>query len=194
MTEALDDFRPVDDPEAPAPMPPPERLQEPRRRSVRRPAAGGAKRPSERPRKRPSKPPPASVPGPAETVKGLLQIPGTAAVMVGQRTGSIPLVADGATILVHGPAFANAIEEWAKVDPRVAAMLEKLVAFGPASAVVMALVIMGAQFARNHNEEAGAVLGGFGAVPAPEIITAAGLDVPVPVSNNGQPNVAPATP
>ena len=105
--------------------------------------------------------------------------------MVGQRVGSVPLIADGATVLVHGPAFADAIEEWAKVDPRVAVILEKLVMFGPATAVAMALVIMGAQFARNHNEEASAILAGFGAVPAHEIIATAGLQVPVDVSPNG---------
>jgi hypothetical protein len=166
MTE---DYTPTDElPETPVEAPPPP--PPPRTRSVRRPAAGGSKRPSERPRKRPSKPA-APVPGPAETVKGLLQIPGTA---------------DGATILVHGPTFANAIEEWAKVDPRVAVILERLVAFGPASAVAMALVIMGAQFARNHNEEAAPILSGFGAVSAPEIIAAAGLEMPVEVNPNGQ--------
>ena len=170
----------VDPVETPEPRP------EPRRRSTRRPAAGREKRPSERLRTASKRKTAVEIPGPAETVKGLLQIPATAVVMVGQRNGSVPLVADGATVIVHGETFANAIEEWAKADPRVAAILERLVAFGPASAVVMALVIMGAQFARNHNEDAADVLKGFGAVSAEEIIHAAGLPLPVSVSNNGQ--------
>lgn len=181
---SAEEFTPTDElldetPEATEAPPPP------RTRSVRRPAAGKGKRPSERAKKRPSRSA-AATPGPAETVKGLLQIPATAVVMVGQRTGSIPLVADGATVIVHGQTLASAIEEWAKVDPRVAVILDRLVAFGPASAVVMAMVIMGAQFARNHNEEAAPILAGFGAVSAPEIIAAAGLDVPVEVNPNGQ--------
>lgn len=174
MTEQTAEF--VDD----LPEPP-----EPRTRSVRRPAAGPratARKPASRAKKRPATAP---VPGPAETVKGLLQIPATAAVMVGQRSGSVALVADGATVLIHGPNFANAIEEWAKADPRVAVILEKLVAFGPASAVAMALVIMGAQFYRNHDEKSAPLTGGLGAVPAAEIIAAAGLEIPTKVSNNG---------
>lgn len=177
MTEG---FMPVEDEVTP---PAPERTQT---RSVRRPARGREKSPRTAPKSRTRKPAAPSVPGPAETVRGLLQIPATAVVMIGQRTGSIPLVADGATVLVHGPAFADAMEEWAKVDPRVAVVLEKLVTFGPASAVVTALVIMGAQFYRNHNEESAPLTGGLGAIPATEIITTAGLDIPVMVSNNGQ--------
>jgi len=106
--------------------------------------------------------------------------------MVGQRAGSVPLVADGATILVHGATLAEAIGEWAETDPRIMAGIEKLVMFGPASAVVMALAIMGAQFGRNHREDMAAIFGGFGAIPAEEIIAAAGLPVPVSPSQNGQ--------
>jgi hypothetical protein len=49
----------------------------------------------------------------------------------------------------------------------------------------MALVVMGAQLYRNHNEEAGAIMAGFGAVPAHEIIATAGLQIPVDISGNG---------
>jgi hypothetical protein len=106
--------------------------------------------------------------------------------MVGQRVESVPLVADGATILVHGPAFAEAVQEIAKHDPRVAALLEKLVTFGPYGMFVTVCVIAGAQFARNHDEKDAAILEGFGAVPPNEIIAQANLDVPVRVSPNGQ--------
>jgi hypothetical protein len=119
-------------------------------------------------------------------VKGLLQIPATAVIMVGQRIESVSLVADGATILVHGPAFAQAIEEIAKHDPRVAAMLEKLVTFGPYGMFVTVCVIMGAQFARNHEAGPASILEGFGAVSPEQIITQASLDVPISVSPNGQ--------
>lgn len=172
MSDGLDP-NPVEIPEDfEAPPPPPE----PRTRSVRRP--GQRKAPTGRKTAPKTRKPPATIPGPAETVKGLLQIPATAVVMVGQRAGSVPLVADGATVIVHGPTFADAIEEWAKVDPRVAVILEKLVVLGPASAVVTVLVIMGAQFYRNHNEESAPLTGGLGAVSATDIINAAGLPIP----------------
>ena len=106
--------------------------------------------------------------------------------MVGQRAGSVALVADGATLLVHGPVFAAALAEVAENDPRVMALLEKLVALGPLSALTMALIVMGAQFARNHNEEAAPVLEGLGAVPPETIIAQASLEIPVTVSPNGQ--------
>lgn len=169
----------------PIPDPPEARTEAPRV-STRRPARGRQSTGPRRASKSQKRAPTTAVPGPAETVRGLLQIPATAVVMVGQRAGSVPLVADGATVLIHGPAFADAVEEWAKADPRVAVILEKLVMFGPASAVAMALVIMGAQFYRNHDEGSAPLTGGLGAVPAVEIITRAGLDVPVDVSSNGQ--------
>jgi hypothetical protein len=193
MTE---DYRPVDDdPEGPAvrtepPPPPPSRSTT---RSTRRPARGGAtKGPKTASKARTRRPPPPAETRPADAVRGLLQIPATAVVMVGQRVGSVPLVADGATVLVHGPAFAEAVEEIANHDPRVMAILEKLVAFGPYGMFVTVCVIMGAQFRRNHDEENAAILEGFGAVSPQQIISQAGLDVPSPPSPNGQasPNVA----
>jgi len=189
------DYQPVeDDPEAPTsraepPPPPPPRATT---RTTRRPAAGGAStRPRGRPKGSKTKAPPPQEVGAAEAVRGLLQIPATAVIMVGQRVGSVPLVADGATVIVHGPAFAAAVEEVAKHDPRVMAMLEKLVAFGPYGMFVTACVIMGAQFGRNHAQEENAmVLEAFGAVSPDKIIEMAGLDVPASPSGNGQRNPA----
>lgn len=167
----------------------PERSSEPRTRSTRRPAAGKAERPRTAPRttKKKPTPPPAPETTPAQAIQGILQIPATGFIMVGQRVESISLVADGATLLVHGPAFAQAVEEIAKNDPRVMAMLEKLVSFGPYGMLVTVTIIMGAQFARNHNEENAVILEGFGAVSPEKIIATASLEVPTPqVSPNGQ--------
>jgi hypothetical protein len=105
--------------------------------------------------------------------------------MTGQRLGSVALVADGATVLVHGAGFADALATLAEYDPRVAAMLENLVKFGPYGMVVSFMVLMGAQFYRNHNEEMAPVLSAFGAVSPETIIAQAGLEMPVPVSSNG---------
>lgn len=183
------DYRPVEETEG-RPVEAPERPQEARTRSVRRPARG----PGRTARKPPPKSRTAKAPttNPEEAIRGLLQIPATAVVMVGQRAGSVALVADGATVLVHGPAFASALAEVAENDPRVMAILEKLVSFGPYAALTTAVVIMGAQFARNHEAGPAPILEGFGAVPPHQIIEAASLDVPVEApSPNGQANVPP---
>jgi hypothetical protein len=187
MTEA---YRPVDElPEEP-PVPPPGPLSEPRTRTTRRPAAGGAQRPSQRPRGRPkgskTKAAPAPVASPADAIRGLMQLPAAGFIIAGQRVQSVALVADGATILVHGPGVANAIAEIAEHDPRVMALLDKVLAFGPYGVLLAALFPMVAQFGRNHNEQAAPILEGFGAVSPEQIIKAASLDVPVPVSPNGQ--------
>lgn len=165
-----------------------ERPSEPRTRSVRRPAAGSRRDAPRKPSTRRRKPTPTAAPevSPADAIRGLMQMPAAALIITGQRTESVALVADGATVLVHGPALAQAIEEIAKNDPRVMAMLEKLLAFGPYGLLVTVLFTMSAQFMRNHEQGPEAILEGFGAVPPDQIISAASLDVPVQVSPNGQ--------
>jgi hypothetical protein len=105
---------------------------------------------------------------------------------VGQKVQSVPLVADGATIIVHGGPFAEALAKIAENDPRMMALLEKLLAFGPYGEALALAIPFAAQFIRNHNEPAAPILEGFGAVPPEQIITAASLDIPVDVSRNGQ--------
>ena len=167
---------------------PPESRSEPRTRSVRRPAKGrqtsGPQKPP-RPRQK-TRPPASSRTNVVEAIRGILQMPATAMIVVGQRTGSVPLVADGATILVHGPMLANAIEDVANHDPRVMAMLEKLISFGPYSALVMATIVIGAQFTMNHEAAPAQILEGFGAVPPENIIAQASLEVPAGYSPNGK--------
>jgi hypothetical protein len=195
---STEDYRIVDDSEGPATRtePAPEPPSRTTTRSTRRPARGGAtKGPRTASKARSRKAPSPPETRPADAVRGLLQIPATAVVIVGQRVGSVPLVADGATILVHGPAFAEAVEEIANHDPRVMAMLEKLVAFGPYGMFVTVCVMMGAQFRRNHDETNAAILEGFGAVPPEKIIAQASLDVPASApSPNGQRDSADVAP
>jgi hypothetical protein len=184
----VSESEPLSDDTVEVPYEPPEARPEPRTRSVRRPAKGrqttGPKKPARSRTK--TKAPAGSRTEVIDAVRGVMQIPATGFVIAGQRTGSVPLVADGATILVHGPMLASAIEDVANHDPRAMAMLEKLIVFGPYSALATALVIMGAQFWRNHDESKAPILEGFGAIPPEAIITQASLDVPVPVSPNGQ--------
>jgi hypothetical protein len=184
---STDDYQPVDDlletpPEAPEPRP------EPRTRSVRRPAKGRQERSRRTAQKRSTRKPPAPEKlTPQETIRGILQVPATAFILAGQRTQSIPLVADGATILVHGPAFAEAAAQIAEQDPRIMALLEKLVTFGPYGMFVTVCVIAGTQFRRNHDEKNAALLEELGAVPPDKIIDMANLGVPsTEVSPNGQ--------
>lgn len=169
------------------PVEAPERPQEPRTRSPRRPARGRGPTTRTGPSRARTRKAPAPAPtaGPEEAIRGLLQIPATAFIMVGQRAESVPLVADGATILVHGPTLAQALAEIAKVDPRFAALLEKLVTFGPYGMAVTALTIMTAQFMRNHESAPAPILEGFGAVAPEQIIAAASIEIPVEVSPNG---------
>lgn len=165
-----------------APEPPP-RV---RTTSTRRPAKGRESQGRKTAPKRKAPPPP-EPPSPADAIRGILQLPAAALIITGQRLESVPIVADGATILVHGPQVAEAIEELARNDPRVMALLEKVLAFGPYGALLAALFPFVAQLVRNHNEEAAPILGGFGAVSAPAIINAASLEIPTAqVSPNGQ--------
>lgn len=188
MTE---DYRPVDDPEAPATRtePAPEPPQRTTTRTTRRPGKGkattGPRSPSKARTKKPAPPPETT---PAEAIRGLLQMPATGLVIIGQRANSLPLVADGATILVHGPGWAQALADIAENDPRIMAILEKLVAFGPYGAFVTMSVIIGAQFARNHEAAPAPILEGFGAVSPEQIISAAGLEAVETPSPNGQAN------
>lgn len=186
MTE---DYQPVDDPEAPAARtePAPEPPQRTTTRTTRRPGKGRATtgpRSSSKARTRKSATPPVATP--AEAIQGLLQMPATGLVIIGQRAGSVPLVADGATVLVHGPGWSQALADIAENDPRIMAILEKLVAFGPYGAFVTMSVIIGAQFARNHEAAPAPILEGFGAVSPDAIISAAGLEVVEAPSPNGQ--------
>jgi hypothetical protein len=157
-----------------------------RSRSVRRPAAGKA---GTRPRGRPrgSRTAPKTQTDEAnveQAIRGILQIPAAGFVLAGERFQSVPLTADGATILVHGPALAKGAADLAEIDPRFAAAIEKVVAFGPYGLVILPVMTMGAQFAVNHGGPQ-PVLGGFGAVEPTEIIAAAGLKMP-DVSPDGQ--------
>lgn len=178
------------DTEAPAPDPSKVVTEPPSptaRRSTRRPGRS-TRKPASGPRK-PSKPRSAAPepPSTVEAIQGVMQVPAAGLIIAGKRANSVPLIADGATVLVHGPALASALADLADNDPRVMALLEKVITFGPYGAFVTALVMMGAQFARNHGAPA-ELTTIAGAVSAEQIIEAAGLgtiETPAP-SENGQ--------
>jgi hypothetical protein len=172
------------DPTTEMPVEAPREPSEPRVTRVRRP---GRSAPRGRPRGSKNKPKPEPEEQQLEqAIRGILQLPAAGFIIAGQRVHSTPLVADGATILVHGPGVAKAIVEIAENDPRVMALLEKVLAFGPYGVLLAALIPAVAQGIRNHNEPAAPLLEGFGAVAPERIISAASLDVPVDVSEDGK--------
>jgi hypothetical protein len=172
------------DPTVEAPVEAPTRPSEPRVTRVRRP---GRSAPRGRPRGSKNKPKEQPEEQQLEqAIRGILQLPAAGFIIAGQRVQSTPLVADGATILVHGPGVAKAIVEIAENDPRVMALLEKVLAFGPYGLLIAALMPAIAQGIRNHNEPAAPILEGFGAVTPEQIISAASLDVPVDVNPDGK--------
>ena len=84
----------------------------------------------------------------------LLTMGVTALVVPGMR--SDPLMADAATLAIHGPALIEAIDDLAQDDPRIAGVLDRLLAVGPYAALATAVVTIGVQLAANH-----------GAIPLP---------------------------
>lgn len=106
--------------------------------------AGAAKQPSARRAKRQPK---GSY---ANGIMALLGIPAMVCDMAAKATGNIAFEADKATIVQMAPGFAQGMDEWAQQDPRVAAMLDKVIGVGPAAAVVSSLVFAGVQVAANH--------------------------------------------
>jgi hypothetical protein len=79
--------------------------------------------------------------------------------------------------------------EIAENDPRVMALLEKVLTFGPYGGLLAVLFPMVAQFARNHGAPQ-ELAGGFGAIDPEQIIAQGGIELtvittPAP-SDNGQ--------
>lgn len=157
-----------------------------RTRSVRRPAESRQKARKSPTKPRTSKTPSSPTMSPEDGIRGILQIPAAGLILAGQRMDSIPLIADGATILYHGPALAQATIQIAENDPRIMALIEKLVQFGPYGMFVTVVFSMAIQGGRNHEVAAPGLLESFGAMPPEQIIAKAGMEVEVKVSPNGQ--------
>jgi hypothetical protein len=144
---------------------------------------------AERARRAPSrarKPPVTEEPSIEDGVKGILQIPAGIALLAGQRMNSIPIVADGATILYYGDDFAKVTIQLAETDPRFMALLERAVKFGPYGMALSLIFAMGLQFSRNHEVGQPELLEAFGAMKPEEIISKAGIEMQVQVSPDGQ--------
>lgn len=187
--------RPVptsDDPEAPfghddqgQPLAPYGLTQEgrPRRSSAGRPPGAATRRPkaaargSSAPPKRPRAPqrprPKAAGPDYARGVQEMLQGPMVALTLAGMKRPE--LLADAAALEIHVPPIAEALGQLAHEKPEVAAMLDRLMAAGPYTALLTALIPLTLQICANH----GLIKPGMaGTVPASVLVGA--LQPPTP--------------
>lgn len=107
-------------------------------------------------------------------VVAMLQLPAFALAMAGRTRPALAL--DGATLTYHSPAIAEAVQQTADADDRVAAILDKVLAAGPYGALLGALMPVALQLAANHKVIAPvAELG----IMTPDQLVAA-LDKPAP--------------
>ena len=93
-------------------------------------------------------------------IAGLLQVPAAGLAMAGRFKPE--LAYDAAAIAVHTPSIADALNTLAQEEPRVAAVLDRVLAIGPYGAIVGVFVTLTAQIAVNHKRlpaEAGAAFG-----------------------------------
>ena len=93
-------------------------------------------------------------------IAGVLQVPAAALAMAGRFRPE--LAYDAAAIAVHTPTIADALNTLAQEEPRVAAVLDRILAIGPYGAIVGVVVTLGAQIAVNHKRlpvEAGQAFG-----------------------------------
>ncbi len=81
-------------------------------------------------------------------ITGLLQIPAFGLGMFAPINPAFGL--DSATILLHAPVIASALEQTALNNEQVAAMLDQILTVGPWGALLGALVPLAVQIAANH--------------------------------------------
>ncbi len=127
----------------------------PRGTSAPRKAAPAAPRPTRKagPRAKPS----AALPDYREGVAGLLQIPAFILASAGRLNPVLEY--DGIAVAVATPNIAEAVNALAQEEPRVAAVLDKILQVGPYGALLGALVPLVAQIAVNHKRLPAGTLG-----------------------------------
>lgn len=83
-------------------------------------------------------------------VAGILQIPAFVLASAGRLNPVLEY--DGIAVATHTPAIAEALHSLAMEEPRVAAVLDKVLSVGPYGALLGALVPLAAQIAVNHKK------------------------------------------
>lgn len=81
-------------------------------------------------------------------VLGLFQLPAGALMAAGMVRPELAL--DGFTLAMHAPAVAEAVNDLARENPGVAAMLDRVLQVGPYGALIAAVVPMAVQVMVNH--------------------------------------------
>lgn len=81
---------------------------------------------------------------------GLLQIPTMVLGFLGKKNPAF--AADAATFAVHGELMAQAVQDTADQDERLAEYLDKVLKVGPYGAIISAATIVGLQIASNHGK------------------------------------------
>lgn len=102
-------------------------------------------------------------------IAGILQIP--AFVLVGAGRFNPALEYDGAAIAVHTPSIAEALNQLAQDEPRVAAVLEKVLSVGPYGAILGATLPLVAQILVNHKRVPLEAVAALGAVEPDRLIS-----------------------
>lgn len=125
----------------------------PRNKPGPRPTGGGGKPTAPPPPKKagkPKPPPKRTRPDYRPGITALLSLPAGLVGAAGATLGRRELVADAATIMAHAPGLAGGLDELAGQDPRVAAVLDRVLQAGPYGALITAVVPMAAQILANH--------------------------------------------
>lgn len=127
-------------------------------------------------------------------INGLLQLAAAPLAMFGARTGNVAYQADAAALVAYAPPLAAGLQSVADSDPRVAALLDRVLKAGPYAVILTPLVQLGMQLAVNHGLvpiELGAQVG---AMAPQDLITAvtggvpAGAGVPRPRPDSAGPD------
>lgn len=81
-------------------------------------------------------------------LNGMLQLASFPLVMLGTQKPAF--LADAAAIGEHGPGVVDAVNDLAQEDPRLAAVLDKILGMGPYGALIAAVLPLAAQLLANH--------------------------------------------
>ena len=100
-------------------------------------------------------------------VAGMIQMVAFPLTMAGAAKPELAL--DGAALIVHSPAIADALHEIAVTNPEVARVLESLMAVGPYGALIGALIPLAIQIASHHKLLPDPVTANLGALP-PDVL------------------------
>jgi hypothetical protein len=119
---------------------------------------------------RPAPKPKPQQPDYREAVSGIFQLATAPLLIAGQALKKPALIADAAILVQSTPGIANAVNNLAHSDPKVAAILDRLLTVGPYGETIAELIKPTAQIIANHRPQMLPALQPFGAIPPDELI------------------------